>query len=188
MRIVHNESTLVKLQRIWFNKVGIPDDQKPRNFREARALKRNFVKVQRLKINESYPQSGKFGIEFSKGWALKKKRKSKRFSQKQLDFVQYKFNIGQRSGLSLKAQKVADEMQTMKDAQCKAVFQPEERLAVSQIKSLFSRMCRKNKRNIQQGDSSSSEEEDYSPVGPSRDKMYHDLLVNIVNLLTSKTY
>ena len=67
MQIVHNESTLVKLQCIWFNKVGILDDQKPQNFREERALKRNFVRVQRRKINETYPKSGKFGIEFSKG-------------------------------------------------------------------------------------------------------------------------
>ena len=96
-----------------------------------------------MRLSDSYPKSGTFDLVFirvTRGWALKKKRKSRRFSKKQNDFIQEKFLLGQTSGVSMKPQRVVEEMRTMKDAHGKAVFQPQERLSESQIKSMFSRI------------------------------------------------
>ena len=71
-------------------------------------------------------------------------------------------------------------MKTMKDAYDKAVFQPKERLAESQIKALFSRMARKNKRmSREEADSDSPDEDDADDETMNIE--YNDLKTEIVD-------
>ena len=182
VKVVAKDSTLNQLRRIYFNHYGIPKDQRPKSYHEGRILKRNLVSVERIRLSDSYPKSGTFGLVFTRGWALKKKRKSRRFSKKQNDFIQEKFLLGQTSGVSMKPQRVVEEMRTMKDAHGKAVFQPQERLSESQIKSMFSRIARKNKRNVQQqSDSDSSGDDEDDAEAASQDDNYNDFLTEVVD-------
>lgn len=80
-----------------------------------------------------------------KGWTLKQERKVSRFSQKQKDFLENKFNNGIRTGQKEDPVSVSEEMRILKDCTGNRVFTYEELLTSQQIASFFSRMCKKSK-------------------------------------------
>jgi hypothetical protein len=67
-----------------------------------------------------------------KGWALPKKRQSKRFTESQLNYVRNVYKEGEKSGKKVSAEKAAKRMQVK--------FPVSEHLSKSQVASLFSRL------------------------------------------------
>ena len=80
------------------------------------------------------------------GWALHKSRGNTRFSDSVRDYLQKKFEIGQKTGRKEDPAQVAQAMRTACTTDGARMFQREEWLSKTQIKSLFSRMAAKLKK------------------------------------------
>ena len=80
------------------------------------------------------------------GWATRDSKKTgHRFNVKQRNFLDDKFNDGEKSGVKANLDNVSKEMRQLKDQNGKRVFTVEEFLRPQQISSLFSRMASKRK-------------------------------------------
>lgn len=73
------------------------------------------------------------------GWALRSARKAKPFSEKQRNFLEEKFMIGENTGRKLDSATVARQMKVARDVDGRRLFSHEEVLSSSQIQSFFSR-------------------------------------------------
>ncbi|XP_078365981.1 uncharacterized protein LOC144650200 [Oculina patagonica] len=82
------------------------------------------------------------------GWSLKESKKAYRFNEKQKDYLEAKFNIGQTSGRKAEPEAVAREMRRALDSDGKRLFQPTEFLTVTQITSFFSRLAAKVRKQV----------------------------------------
>ena len=83
------------------------------------------------------------------GWALKSSFTRKtRFNSTQKDYLQKKFEIGEKSGRKLDPVTVSQEMQIAKDSSGNRLFSSSEFLTGQQIQSFFSRMASKRSVDI----------------------------------------
>ena len=78
------------------------------------------------------------------GWALKEGRKSKRFSEKQKEYLVNKFNVGVMSGQKEDPENVSEAMKYATNSDGTRLFSSDEFLTPQQIMSFFSRHARKN--------------------------------------------
>ncbi|CAG2244392.1 unnamed protein product [Mytilus edulis] len=85
--------------------------------------------------------------KLSKGWALKLKRGSQKFTESQKKFMTDKFEIGERSGQKCDPEDMSTLMRSVKDEQGSRLFKQVEFLSASQIASFFSRLALKKKKN-----------------------------------------
>ena len=76
------------------------------------------------------------------GWALTSTKKAKPFSEKQRNFLEEKFMIGETTGRKLDPVTVAKQMRVARDADGQRLFSLEEVLSSTQIKSFFSRRAK----------------------------------------------
>ncbi|CAC5392141.1 unnamed protein product [Mytilus coruscus] len=81
--------------------------------------------------------------ELDMGWALKDERKNKRFNKNQTDYLNEKFNKGQKSGRKEDPYSVSEAMLIEKNEDGTRRFLYSEILSVQQITSYFSRLFRK---------------------------------------------
>lgn len=79
----------------------------------------------------------------SEGWALKANKKSYRFNEKQKQYLQAKFNIGQETGRKMDPNIVSSQMRKALDSYGKRLFNVSEFLSPQQVKSYFSRHAAK---------------------------------------------
>lgn len=79
------------------------------------------------------------------GWALKTSKANVRFNEKQKQYLDDKFNIGQQSGHKVDPDQVSIDMRSAKDEDGKRKFIVKEFLSGQQIKSYFSRKSSKLK-------------------------------------------
>ena len=82
----------------------------------------------------------------SRGWALKQHKKSVRFSVKQREYLQQKFQIGQTTGHKLDPEAVAIDMRYARDEEGLRLFAVGKFLKAQQIQSFFLRLAAKAKR------------------------------------------
>jgi Arf-GAP/Rho-GAP domain/ANK repeat/PH domain-containing protein 3 len=78
-----------------------------------------------------------------KGWALKAKKKAYRFNDKQKNYLDAKFNIGQETGRKMDPNVVSVQMRKALDSNGKRLFNVNEFMSSQQIKSYFSRRAAK---------------------------------------------
>lgn len=81
----------------------------------------------------------------SKGWALKKSKASARFNDRQKNYLNDKFLIGQATGHKVNPEDVSREMRYAKDNSGNRLFTIDEFLTSRQIQSYFSRTASKLK-------------------------------------------
>lgn len=72
-----------------------------------------------------------------RGWALKKKREVKRFTETQKSFMTKKFNQGESTGFKCEPEEVAREMRSVKNENGERIFHYGDFLSASQIASFF---------------------------------------------------
>lgn len=76
------------------------------------------------------------------GWALSSAKKAKPFSEKQRNFLEEKFMIGETTGRKLDPVTVAKQMRVSRDVDGQRLFSIEEVLTSTQIKGFFSRRAK----------------------------------------------
>jgi hypothetical protein len=81
------------------------------------------------------------------GWALLLTRKKKRFTKKQKEFLDEKFQLGEQTGKKFDPLQVSLAMRVAKDNEGEHIFCVEEFLSEEQIKGYFSRCTSKRKIN-----------------------------------------
>ena len=79
----------------------------------------------------------------SEGWALKANKKLYRFNEKQKQYLQARFNIGQETGRKMDPNVVSSQMRKALDQDGKCLFNVSEFLSPQQVKSYFSRHAAK---------------------------------------------
>ena len=79
-----------------------------------------------------------------KGWALAQEKSKSKFSDRQKAYLTKKFEEGEKSGKTLKADQVAQDMRRVRDEIGMRVFTIEEFLTSKQVASFFSRLAAKN--------------------------------------------
>ena len=77
------------------------------------------------------------------GWALRSKKKTTRFTKKQKEFLDEKFEKGEKTGKKYDPLQVSLAMRIAKDIEGKRIFSIEEFLSAEQIKGYFSRRSSK---------------------------------------------
>lgn len=90
-------------------------------------------------------------LALEEGWALRKKRKIKPFTDKQKAFLEEKFMVGETSGKKLDAATVSRQMKLVRDDEGDRLFSAAEVLTTAQIQGYFSRRAK----------SSSQDKEDF---------------------------
>ncbi|XP_061188663.1 uncharacterized protein LOC133196824 [Saccostrea echinata] len=106
-------------------------------------------------------------VILQRGWALKSKRRVKRFSREQIHFLREMFEKGEVTGHKCDVEEVSVKMRTVKDNDGKRKFSQQEFLSSAQIVSYFSRLSLE-KRKISL---SSYEEEDLKAEDFENDAM-----------------
>ena len=95
------------------------------------------------------------------GWALKKAKKSTRFSESVRSFLQDTFFQGEQTGVNANPSDIASKMKSLRSANGNELFTKEEWLLTIQVARYFSRLSALNKRGVlKQNVSVSQEEED----------------------------
>ena len=82
------------------------------------------------------------------GWAVKSTKKAYRFSEKQMAYLDVKFNIGQTSGRKVDGEVVAREMRLAQGPDGARLFNVAEFLSPQQISSYFSRLAAKVQKQL----------------------------------------
>ena len=82
------------------------------------------------------------------GWALRGAKKPYKFNEKQREYLEAKFDIGQGTGRKVSPEVVAREMRHAKDAGGEKLFSRSEFLSVQQISSYFSRLSAKGRSQL----------------------------------------
>ena len=114
------------------------------------------------------------------GWVLKSSFTRKtRFNSTQKDYLQKKFEIGEKSGRKLDPVTVSQEMQIAKDSSGNRLFSSSEFLTGQQIQSFFSRMA--SKRSVDIVNEEDEEEENCAHQEVALSEMRQDV-VNLVGL------
>lgn len=95
------------------------------------------------------------------GWALKKAKKSARFSERVRSFLQDTFFQGEQTGVKANPADIASKMKSLRSANGNKLFSKEEWLSTLQVARYFSRLSALNKRGVlKQNVSASLEEEE----------------------------
>ena len=163
MPLKQSESTMTKLERMWFNKWSLPKDQLAKSYRESRQLKRNLFEVSVPSIPASFSRGRGFKQDYKQGWARKMKKVVNRFCKKQKDYIRRKFQKGEKSGRHYRPAEIEAEMKTLRNEAGTLVFKPRERLTEKQIQGQFTTMTknlRKKQLQAQVEDNSDSDEEE----------------------------
>ena len=83
----------------------------------------------------------------SKGWALKEsEKKHRRFNKKQKQYMDKKFDEGEKTGIKSSGEEVSKEMRYVRDASGRRIFNFDEYLRPQQITSYFSRTAAKRRK------------------------------------------
>lgn len=83
--------------------------------------------------------------DLPQGWALKTVQTGGKFSEKQKQYLQEKFSLGERTGFKLDGLTVSKEMRVARDGAGGRLFQFHEFLTAQQITSYFSRLASKHR-------------------------------------------
>ena len=94
------------------------------------------------------------------GWALKKAKKSTRFSERARSFLQDTFFQGEQTGVKANPADIASKMRSLRTENGIKLFTKEEWLSTLQVARYFSRLSALNKRGILQRNVSASQEEE----------------------------
>ena len=94
------------------------------------------------------------------GWALKKAKKSTRFSERVRSFLQDTFFQGEQTGVKANPADIASKMQSLRSATGNKLFTKEEWLSAIQVARYFSRLSALNKRGVLKRNVSASQEEE----------------------------
>ena len=114
------------------------------------------------------------------GWALKSSFTRKtRFASTQKDYLQKKFEIGEKTGKKLDPVTVSQEMRISKDPNGNCPFSSSEFLTEQQIQSFFSRMA--SKRSVDIVTEEDEEDENCACQEEALSKMCQDV-VNLAGL------
>ena len=98
------------------------------------------------------------------GWALKKAKKSARFSERVRSFLQGTFFQGEQTGVKANPADIASKMKSLRSANGNKLFSKEEWLSTLQVARYFSRLSALNKRGVlKQNVTASQEEEEDDP-------------------------
>ena len=81
-------------------------------------------------------------------WALRGGKKPYKFNEKQREYLEAKFDIGQGTGRKVSPEVVAREMRHAKDAGGEKLFSSSEFLSAQQISSYFSRLSAKGRSQL----------------------------------------
>lgn len=155
-------SSLVRMQRLWHDAYNIPKDEQPENYKKGRTLRRNLTELNSIQLPPSYPSSGDFSIDFAtRGWALKGKRTNKRHSDRALEYVREQFDLGAKTGATMKPRAVSLAMKTLKLPDGRQAFAPEERLSEVQVKAQFSKLAKEAKRPAPCSEDSSTDDAEF---------------------------
>ena len=82
------------------------------------------------------------------GWALRGAKKPYKFNEKQKEYLEAKFDIGQGTGRKVSPEVVARELRHAKDAGGEKLFSSSEFLSAQQISSYFSRLSAKTRSQL----------------------------------------
>ena len=93
------------------------------------------------------------------GWALKTSRAWTRMGEKARQFLVEQFDLGAVTGQKADPTQLSREMKRAKDEHGKALFKPEEWRTADQIKSFFSRLSAKQRKQQVESDECAIEEE-----------------------------
>lgn len=119
-------------------------------------------------------------LPLTMGWALKSSFTRKtRFTSTQKDYLQKKFEIGEKTGKKLDPVTVSQEMRIAKDPNGNRLFSSSEFLTEQQIQSFFSRMA--SKRSVDIVTEEDEEDENCARQEVALRKMRQDV-VNLVGL------
>ena len=94
------------------------------------------------------------------GWALKKAKKSTRFSERIRSFLQDTFFQGEQTGVKANPADIASKMKILRSATGNKLFTKEEWLSTIQVARYFSRLSALNKRGVLKRNVSASQEEE----------------------------
>ncbi|KAK2552400.1 hypothetical protein P5673_026481 [Acropora cervicornis] len=98
------------------------------------------------------------------GWALKKAKKSARFSERVRSFLQGTFFQGEQTSVKANPADIASKMKSLRSANGNKLFSKEEWLSTLQVARYFSRLSALNKRGfLKQNVTASQEEEEDDP-------------------------
>ena len=123
----------------------------------AEHLQEGQTKMQpSLPVSSSSSKGGR-SSQLPMGWALKSSSKNTRFSTKQKNFLDMKFNLGEQTGKKSSGDEVAQQMRRARGQDGTRLFSLDEFLTPQQISSYFSRMAAK-KRKLTEQDLEAEEE------------------------------
>lgn len=92
------------------------------------------------------------------GWALKSSARKVRFTEKQKNFLDLKYNLGEQTGKKSSGEDVAMQIRRARGKDGKRLFAVEDFLTAQQITSYFSRMAAKRK-NVSEAELETDERE-----------------------------
>ena len=98
------------------------------------------------------------------GWALKQSSNKARFSERQKQFLDERFNIGERTGKKSNGEDVAQQMRRVCRPDGNRLFYVNEFLTPQQISSYFSRMAAKRKKIVEYENAAEEEAETLQTV------------------------
>ena len=119
-----------------------------------------FTSTVRITEYDASESSTKQGVQDSSpsnqainmGWALPKLRTGPRFSDKVRNYLTARFDLGEQTGLKADPQQVSSDMRKARDEQNDRLFDREEWLTKSQVKSFFSRLAAARRRKQEPGE------------------------------------
>ena len=94
------------------------------------------------------------------GWALKKAKKSARFSERVRSFLQGTFFQGEQTGVMANPADIASKMKSLRSANGNKLFSKEEWISTLQVARYFSRLSALNKRGVLKQNVTASQEEE----------------------------
>ena len=94
------------------------------------------------------------------GWALKKAKKSTRFSERIRSFLQDTFFQGEQTGVKANPANIASKIKSLRSANGNKLFTKEEWLSTIQVARYFSKLSSLNRRGILKRNLSASQEEE----------------------------
>ena len=94
------------------------------------------------------------------GWALKKAKKSTRFSERVRSFLQDTFFQGEQTGVKVNPADIASKMKSLRSANGNKLFTKEEWLSTNQVARYFSKLSSLNRRGVLKRNLCTSQEEE----------------------------
>ena len=114
------------------------------------------------------------------GWALKTSKKSVRFTNKQINYLQSKFQYGEETGNKVDPADVSKDMRMVKDSNGQKLFTPDEYLTTRQISSFISReAARRRMKSMTAAAAEAEHDEDITHLAEEMNiEMLHEIVAN----------